>query len=122
MNPEVVSLKESFARITDYWNPRIGGEINDSLIKLVKFKGDFVWHHHDTEDELFLVVNGEMLMKLRTGDVVVRAGEYIIVPKGVEHCPYAENDVEVILLEPRTTLNTGNVTNERTVRNLERIG
>ncbi len=116
-----VNLTEKFARFQDFWKPKIAGELNDSYVKLVKFKGEFVWHHHDAEDELFLVVKGAMIMKFRDGDVVVGEGEFIIVPKGVEHMPMAEEEVWVMLLEPKTTLNTGNIRNERTVEHLERI-
>ena len=122
MTPRVVNLVEAFAKVPNYWCPCVGGDINEAQIKLAKFKGEFVWHHHDIEDELFIVTRGKLLMRLRTGDVTVNPGEYLIVPKGVEHCPVALSDeVHVILLEPRTTLNTGNVVNERTVRDLARI-
>ncbi|MGH2568820.1 MAG: cupin domain-containing protein, partial [Bacteroidota bacterium] len=104
-----------------HWSPKIVGELNDSYVKLVKFKGEFVWHHHDDEDEMFLVLKGRFLMKLRDGDVWVEEGEFIIIPKGVEHKPVAEEEVHVMLLEPKTTLNTGNVQNERTLQELERI-
>lgn len=111
-----VSLKDAFAGITDYWSPRIGGQINDSQIKLAKFTGKFDWHHHEQEDELFLVVEGTMRMGLRDGDIDVAAGEFIIVPKGVEHCPEAiGGECHVILLEPSTTINTGNVVTDKTV-------
>ena len=121
-----VNLAEKFSRIQDYWSPKIAGELNDSYVKLVKFKGEFLWHHHDNEDELFLVVKGQMRMKFRLPDsgdreVSVNEGEFIIVPRGVEHCPVAEEEVHVILLEPKSTLNTGNVRNERTVAELEWI-
>jgi mannose-6-phosphate isomerase-like protein (cupin superfamily) len=119
---EIVNLREKFARILDYWNPRIAGELNDSYVKLVKLKGEFVWHHHEAEDELFLVIEGRLRMQLRDGDRDLGPGELIIIPKGVEHCPLALTDeVHVLLLEPRTTLNTGNVAEERTVREEERI-
>jgi mannose-6-phosphate isomerase-like protein (cupin superfamily) len=91
------------------------GELNDAYVKVVKLKGEFVWHHHDSEDELFLVVTGRLVIKLRDGEIVLNAGEFAVIPRGVEHCPVAEDEVEVILLEPKTTLNTGNVQNERTV-------
>jgi len=110
-----VNLKETFGRFQDHWKPKVVGEVNDSLVKLVKFTGEFVWHHHDTEDELFLVVTGRMRMQLRDGDIVVHPGEFIIVPHGVEHKPVAEEETEVLLFEPNSTLNTGNVRNERTV-------
>ncbi len=116
-----VNLAEKFGRIREHWQPKIAGELNESFVKLVKFKGEFVWHHHQAEDELFLVVKGMMIMKVRDGDVPVGEGEFIIVPKGVEHMPVAEEEAWVILLEPKTTLNTGNVRNERTLEKLERI-
>jgi len=116
-----INLAEKFSRFQDYWSPKIAGELNDSYVKLVKLKGEFVWHHHDHEDELFLVVKGKMLMKLRDGDLTVNEGEFIIVPRGVEHCPVAEEEVHLLLLEPKTTLNTGNVRNERTLPQLEWI-
>ena len=119
---EIVNLAEKFSRISDYWNPRIAGELNDSCVKLVKLRGEFVWHHHEAEDELFLVVAGRMRMQLRDGDRDVGPGELVIVPRGVEHCPLALTDeVHVVLLEPKTTLNTGNVVEARTVRREERI-
>lgn len=116
-----VSLAEKFGKFHDYWHPRIIGELNDCHVKAVKIKGEFVWHHHDHEDELFLVVKGTLRMRFRDRDVLVHEGEFIIVPKGVEHLPMAEKEVHIMLLEPKTTLNTGNVENERTVRELERL-
>lgn len=110
-----VNLADSFTRFSDYWAPRILGEVNESHIKLVKLKGEFVWHHHEQEDELFLVCRGRLCIRLREGDVRVNEGEFFIVPRGVEHCPVAEDEVHVLLVEPKTTLNTGNVRNERTV-------
>ena len=118
---ETVNLKEKFSRFSDYWQPRIIAEVNDCYLKAVKFKGDFLWHHHDNEDELFLVVKGTLRMKFRDGDKIVREGEFITVPRGVEHCPVAENEVEVVLIEPKSTLNTGNIVSERTVAQLERL-
>ncbi len=116
-----VNLAEKFRSIQDYWNPRLLGELNDFAVKAVKLKGEFVWHHHDVEDELFLVLKGTLRMRFRERDVFVREGEFLIVPHGVEHQPVAEEEVHLILLEPKTTLNTGNITNERTVRELERL-
>lgn len=116
-----VNLREKFDAIGDHWNPRIVGELNGQYVKLVKFQGDFVWHHHDHEDEMFLVVKGRFCMKLRDGDVWLEEGEFIVIPKGVEHCPYAEEECEVMLFEPASTLNTGNVVNERTRDRLERM-
>ncbi len=111
----VVNLAQKFSLIQDTWRPRIVGELNDSYVKLVKLKGEFVWHHHDAEDELFLVVKGHLVIKLHDGDLHLSEGEFAIIPKGVEHCPVAEEEVQVLLLEPKTTLNTGNVQSERTV-------
>jgi mannose-6-phosphate isomerase-like protein (cupin superfamily) len=116
-----ISLADEFAKFSDAWKPRIAGDINQMQIKLAKFSGEFVWHHHENEDELFLVIKGRLLMRLRDGNLRVGPGEFVIVPRGVEHLPIAEEDCEVVLIEPRTTLNTGNVTNGRTLRNLERI-
>jgi mannose-6-phosphate isomerase-like protein (cupin superfamily) len=116
-----VSLDAKLASFDEPWQPKIVAELNDSYVKVVKFEGEFVWHHHDDEDELFLVVEGRMRMEFRDGDVVVEPGELIVVPRGVEHRPVAEGDCHVVLIEPKTTLNTGNVRNERTVDELERI-
>ena len=116
-----VNLAQKFSMFQDYWSPKIVGELNDSYIKLVKLKGEFVWHHHDTEDELFLVIKGRLLIKLRDRDIYLEEGEFIIIPRGIEHLPIAEEEAQVLLLEPKTTLNTGNIGNERTVVDLERI-
>jgi mannose-6-phosphate isomerase-like protein (cupin superfamily) len=116
-----VNLTKKFSLFKDYWSPKIVGELNDAYVKLVKLKGEFIWHHHENEDELFLVVKGKLLIKLRDRDIWLDEGEFVIIPKGVEHLPIAEEEVHVLLLEPKTTLNTGNVQNERTVAELERI-
>src|SRR5216117_3078216 len=118
---EKVNLNQKFSQFQDYWQPKIAGELNDNYIKLVKLKGEFVWHHHEAEDELFLVVKGSLLIRLRDRDVRVEEGEFVIIPRGVEHLPVAEEEVQVLLLEPKSTLNTGNVANERTVAELDRI-
>jgi mannose-6-phosphate isomerase-like protein (cupin superfamily) len=118
---EKVNLNQKFSLFSERWNPKIVGAVNDCLVKLVKFQGDFVWHHHENEDELFLVVKGKMRMGLRSGDIELSEGELFIVPKGVEHRPAADAECWVLLLEPKSTLNTGNVVNERTVAQLERI-
>jgi mannose-6-phosphate isomerase-like protein (cupin superfamily) len=118
---ETVNLREKFGKFQDYWNPRVIGEVNDCQVKAVKLKGEFIWHHHDNEDELFLVVKGTLRMKFRDHESVVREGEFVIVPRGVEHLPVADEEVHIVLIEPRTTLNTGNIQNERTVSRLERI-
>ncbi|HEY6285366.1 MAG TPA: cupin domain-containing protein [Ktedonobacteraceae bacterium] len=116
-----VNLIQKFSLFQDYWSPKIVGELNDSYVKLVKLKGEFVWHHHETEDELFLVVKGSLLIKLRDRDIFLEEGEFVVIPKGVEHLPIADEEAYVLLLEPKTTLNTGNIGNERTVADLERI-
>jgi len=118
---EKVNLAEAFARFSECWSPRIAGDVNDFQVKLAKLHGEFVWHRHEREDELFLVVKGTLRMQLRERTLVVEPGEFVIVPHGVEHCPAADEECWVLLLEPGTTLNTGNVENERTVRELERI-
>ncbi len=115
------NLPEKFSQFNEQWSPKIVGEINDAYVKLVKFQGEFVWHHHEHEDELFLVVKGSFTMKLRERDIEVGEGEFIIIPRGVEHKPVADAECHVLLLEPKTTLNTGNVRNERTLNELERI-
>lgn len=116
-----VNLEHKLSLFSDHWSPKIVGELNDSYIKLVKVKGEFVWHHHETEDELFFVVKGRLLLKFRDRDVWVEEGEFVIVPRGVEHLPVAAQETHVMLLEPKSTLNTGNVRNERTVSELDRI-
>ena len=116
-----VNLQEKFDLFQEVWQPKIAGELNNSYVKLVKFKGEFVLHHHEAEDELFLVVKGRMTIKFRDGDLAVNEGEFVVVPKGVEHMPVAKEEVWVVLLEPKSTLNTGNVRNERTLQILERI-
>ena len=120
-----VSLTEKLALFTEQYSPKIIGEVNDLHVKVVKLHGEFVWHHHDEEDELFFVVKGELRMRVREGDTeqefTIRPGEFIIIPRGVEHLPSTEEETHVMLLEPKTTLNTGNVVNERTVETLEKI-
>ena len=118
---EKVNLAHKFNLFQDYWSPKIVGELNDSYVKLVKLKGEFAWHHHETEDELFLVVKGRLLIKLRDRDIWLEKGEFVIIPRGVEHMPIAEKEAHVLLLEPKSTLNTGNVRSEKTVTDLERI-
>ncbi len=116
-----VNLAEKLSRIREQWQPKIVGELNGQQVKLVKFEGPFVWHHHDAEDELFYVVRGRFRMEFRDRAVWVEEGEFIIVSRGVEHRPVADTEAEVMLFEPATTLNTGNVRNERTVERLERL-
>jgi mannose-6-phosphate isomerase-like protein (cupin superfamily) len=123
---ETVNLEEKLACFNDTWSPKIVGELNDAYVKLVKFRGEFLWHHHAREDELFLVIKGTLRLKVRDGDqreheLIVREGEFLIVPHGTEHMPVADEEVHVLLMEPKTTLNTGNLTNERTVAELPRL-
>ena len=116
-----VNLAEKLALFTDHWSPRVVGELNGQEVKVVKLKGDFVWHHHESADELFLVLHGRLLIQLRGRDIVLEPGELFIVPKGVEHKPIAADEVHVLLFEPADTLNTGNVTNAQTVHHPRRI-
>ncbi len=118
---EKVNIANKLSLFQEYWSPKIVGELNDSHVKLVKLKGEFVWHHHEQEDELFLVVKGRLLIKLRDRDIWLDEGEFVIIPKGVEHLPVADEEVHVLLLEPKSTLNTGNVQNEKTVSDLKKI-
>jgi mannose-6-phosphate isomerase-like protein (cupin superfamily) len=118
---EKVNLAEKFGLFEEYWSPKIVGELNGQHVKLAKLKGEFIWHHHETEDELFLVVKGQLVLELREQDVVLEEGEFFIVPRGVEHKPVAEEEVHVLLFEPKSTLNTGNVRNERTVEALKTL-
>ena len=116
-----VNLREKFALFEDHWSPKVVGELNGQHVKLVKLLGEFVWHKHDQEDELFLVVKGRFRMEFRDRHVWLEEGEFLIVPRGVEHRPVAEEEAHVLLFEPASTLNTGNVQNERTVAQLEHI-
>ena len=118
---EKINLAEKFSLFDEPWQPKIVAELNDAYVKVVKLEGGFVWHHHDDEDELFWVVSGRLRMELRDGDVILEPGELLVVPKGVEHRPVAEIETHVVLIEPKTTLNTGNVRDERTVDELERL-
>jgi len=116
-----ISLREKFEQIDAYWDPKIIGDINDSRVKIAKLKGEFLWHTHAAEDEMFYVFKGELTIRLRSGDIRLREGECFIIPRGTEHMPVAEQEVQVMLIEPKATLNTGNVVNERTKTRLERL-
>jgi len=116
-----VNLAQKFALFEEYWSPKLVGELNGQQVKLVKLKGEFVWHQHAEEDELFLVLKGRLVIRLRDGEIVLHEGEFVVVPRGVEHLPVAEEEVHVLLLEPASTLNTGNVRNERTVSELQEL-
>ena len=118
---EKINLAQKLSLFTDHYHPRIAGELNGQYVKLVKLQGEFIWHHHETEDELFLVVKGRLTMRLRDGSVEIGEGEFLIVPAGVEHQPFAEQETHIMLFEPKTTLNTGTEVTERTVEVLERI-
>lgn len=118
---EKINLSQKLSLFSDYFNPRIAGELNGQLVKLVKFKGEFVWHHHENEDELFYVVKGSFDMHLRDKIISINEGEFLIVPRGVEHKPFAKDEVEIMLFEPATTLNTGNIENEQTKKELKKI-
>lgn len=122
---EKVNLSQKLSLFADHYSPKIVGELNDSHVKLVKLQGEFVWHHHDVEDELFFVVKGTLRMRVREDgnerEFTIHPGEFIIIPRGVEHLPSAEDETHIMLLEPKTTLNTGNVESERTVKELDRI-
>lgn len=121
LHMEKVNIAEKFKLFNEHWSPKIAGEVNDIHVKFAKLKGEFVWHRHEHEDEMFLVVKGTLLIRFRDKDIYVNEGEFIIVPKGVEHLPVAEEEVHVLLLEPKSTLNTGDQINERTVINLQSI-
>ena len=116
-----VNLSEKFKLFSEHWSPKIAGELNGQHVKLVKFRGPFVWHHHENEDELFLVIKGSFTMEFRDKNVELTEGEFLIVPRGVEHRPNAEKEVEVLLFEPASTLNTGNTEGELTKKQLDSI-
>ena len=118
---EKVNLAEKFGLFDEHWSPKLVGQVNESALKLVKLRGEFVWHHHEEADEMFLVVKGRLRMRFRDRDVALGEGEFIVVPKGVEHMPVADEETHVLLIEPRELLNTGNVRNERTREELEAI-
>ena len=114
-------IKEKLTQFSDYWSPKIIGELNGQVVKVAKLKGEFVWHHHKDEDEMFLVIEGHLAIKFKDGEVRLNEGQFYIIPKGVEHLPVAKKECHVMLFEPKSVLNTGNVVNERTVEKLETI-
>ena len=118
---EKININEKFNLFNEYWQPKILGEINDSYVKIAKLKGEFLWHSHENEEEMFYVISGQLMIKFRDHDVTLDEGEFLIIPKGVEHMPVAKKEVKVMLIEAKTTLNTGNKVNERTVDRLEKI-
>lgn len=116
-----VNLEQAFAQFSDHWSPQIAADLNGQQVRLAKLKGEFIWHAHENEDEMFLVVRGQLTLKLRDRDVSLSEGEFFVVPRGVEHLPVAREEVWVMMFEPAETLNTGNVRNERTRTDLERL-
>ncbi len=116
-----IDIKEKLAQFSEYWSPKIIGELNGQVVKVAKLKGEFVWHHHENEDEMFMVVEGTLVIKFKDGEVELNEGQFYIIPKGVEHMPVANEECHVMLFEPKSVLNTGNVVNERTVEKLDKI-
>jgi mannose-6-phosphate isomerase-like protein (cupin superfamily) len=121
MLPKKVNLADRFSKFSEHWSPKVVGELNGQEVKVAKLQGEFVWHHHDVEDELFLVISGVLRVQFEDGEVEVNPGEFIIIPHGVEHRPVADGEVQMLIVEPASTLNTGNIRNERTLENLERL-
>lgn len=119
---QVISVEEQLGTLADYWNPLIVGELNGQVVKVVKLKGEFVMHHHENEDEMFMVVQGNLIIEFMDCKKEIKKGEFIIIPKGIKHKPVAEDEVHVLLFEPMSTLNTGNVSNEMTVAKPKRMG
>jgi len=117
----IVDLNEKFSLFDEYWEPKIAGELNGQYVKLAKLKGAFVWHHHENEDELFMVIKGQLTIKFKDRQITLNEGQFYIIPRGVEHLPVAEEECHVMLFEPKTVLNTGNTKNEKTVEKLETI-
>jgi mannose-6-phosphate isomerase-like protein (cupin superfamily) len=118
---EKVNLKQKFSLFSDFWSPKVVGEIGDYYIKLAKLKGEFLWHTHGVEDEMFFVAKGTLTIRFRDRDILLSEGEFLIIPHGVEHMPVAQEEVHVMLFEPKTTVNTGEVQSERTKSEVERI-
>ena len=110
-----VNIEDKFSQFDGHWQPKIVGELNGQYVKLAKLKGEFVWHQHEMEDEMFMVIKGQLLIKLRDRDVILNPGEFFIIPRGVEHIPMAEEEVQVMLFEPKSVINTGDVQDERTL-------
>lgn len=121
----VINFAEKFSTFSDYWSPRIAGELNDNYVKLAKLKGKFVWHHHEQEDEMFLVLSGTLRMGIRENgterELTIHSGEFVVIPKGTEHLPIADDEVHLVMVEPKSTLNTGNIRNERTREELPTV-
>lgn len=118
---ESIDLEEKFSQFNEFWSPKIVGELNGQFVKLAKLQGEFVWHHHENEDELFMVIKGKLTIKLKDQDIQLGEGQFFIIPKGVEHLPVAQEECHVMLFEPKSVLNTGNVVNEKTVEKLQKL-
>ncbi|MBN1959195.1 MAG: cupin domain-containing protein [Desulfuromonadales bacterium] len=116
-----ININEKFSLFSDLWQPRIVAELNGQYVKLARLKGEFIWHQHDSEDEMFMVIKGQLTIKLRDRDIVLNAGEFFVIPRGVEHLPVAQEEVQVMLFEPQSVINTGNIKNEKTQRSSEFI-
>ena len=116
-----INIYEKLNLFNEYWSPKILGEVNESYVKVAKLRGEFLWHTHENEDEMFYVLKGQLIIRYRDKEVLLNEGEFVVIPKGIEHMPVAEEEVHVMLIEAKTTLNTGDVRNERTVEKLERI-
>jgi len=116
-----INISEKLNLFNEYWSPKIVGEVNESYVKVAKLKGEFLWHIHENEDEMFYVIKGLLIIKFRDKDVILNEGEFVVIPRGIEHMPFAQEEVHVMLFEAKTTLNTGDVRNERTVEKLEKI-
>lgn len=121
MSIEKVNIAQKLSLFNEHWSPKLVGEVDDFAVKVVKLQGEFVWHHHENEDELFWVIEGQLKILLRDGEVVLNPGEFVVIPKGVEHKPVAEGEVQIVLFERNTTINTGNIKNERTVDEVKKI-
>ncbi len=121
MQLKKVNLTEKFSLFNNHWEPKIVGELNEQYVKIAKLKGEFVWHHHENEDELFMVVKGSLIIKLRDADIKLKEGEFFIIPRGIEHMPVAEKEVHVLMFEPKGTVNTGNTESKKTINDLEII-
>jgi len=121
MQLKKVNLTEKFSLFNNHWEPKIVGELNEQYVKIAKLKGKFVWHHHENEDELFMVVKGSLIIKLRDADIKLKEGEFFIIPRGIEHMPVAEKEVHVLMFEPKGTVNTGNTESKKTINDLEII-
>ena len=118
---DLVDIEEKLTHINEFWSPKIIGELNGQLIKIAKLKGEFLWHHHENEDEMFMVIKGNLIIKLKDKDIDLKEGQFFIIQKGVEHMPVANEECHVMLFEPKSVLNTGNVVNKKTITHIEKI-